>query len=138
MGRAYLALGSNVGDRAENLARAHRELEARGVQIRRSSSVEETEPWGVRDQARFLNQILEIDFEGDAHELLSVAKAVEQKLGRRQRFRWGPREIDVDILLIEDLEVEEPDLVIPHPRLKERPFLLRPLRELRPDLEILR
>lgn len=134
---AYLALGSNVGDRAASLDRARSELQTQGVTIRRASSIEETEPWGVREQPTFLNQVLEVDFQGDPRQLLASAKAVESVVGRRQRFRWGPREIDIDILLFDDLRLEEPDLVIPHPRLRERPFLLALLRELRPDLDIL-
>jgi 2-amino-4-hydroxy-6-hydroxymethyldihydropteridine diphosphokinase len=134
---AYLALGSNVGDREGQLQRARDELSARGVRILRASPVEETPPWGVAEQAAFLNQILEVDFPGEARALLEIAKAVEQRIGRVERFRWGPREIDVDILLFGDLELTEPDLVIPHPRLLDRPFLVGPLRALRPDLHIL-
>ena len=131
---AYLALGSNLGDRAAHLAAARRLLGARGARLLRESAVRETEPFGVTDQPRFLNQVLEVEWAGSARELLEAVRAVELAVGRRPTYRWGPREIDVDILLLGDLAVSEPDLVIPHPGLWERPFVLEPLAELRPDL----
>jgi 2-amino-4-hydroxy-6-hydroxymethyldihydropteridine diphosphokinase len=131
---AYLGLGSNVGDREDNLARARRLLAERGATVLRASRVRETEPYGVTDQPRFLNQVLEVWWEGGARDLLETARAVEVAVGRRPTYRWGPREIDVDILLFGEETVREPDLVIPHPGLRERPFVLEPLSELRPDL----
>jgi 2-amino-4-hydroxy-6-hydroxymethyldihydropteridine diphosphokinase len=130
----YLALGSNLGDREDHLARARTELETRGVRILRESSVRETEPFGVLDQPLFLNQVLEVDWEGSPRELLTVAKAVEASVGRQETYRWGPREIDVDILLFDELTVREEGLTIPHPGLAEREFVRAPLRELRPDI----
>jgi 2-amino-4-hydroxy-6-hydroxymethyldihydropteridine diphosphokinase len=130
----YLALGSNLGDRAAYLERARAELDARGALILRESTVHETEPFGVLDQPRFLNQVLEVDWEGSPRELLVAAKAVEAAVGRRPTYRWGPREIDVDILLFDDLAVREEGLTIPHPGLAEREFVRAPLRELRPDI----
>jgi 2-amino-4-hydroxy-6-hydroxymethyldihydropteridine diphosphokinase len=129
----YLGLGSNLGDRARHLAEARRLLAERGVAVRRASRVRETEPYGVTDQPRFLNQVLEVEWAGSPRELLTTAQAVERELGRTPTFRWGPRVIDVDILLFGDRTVREPDLVIPHPGLG-RPFVLVGLRELRPDL----
>ena len=130
----YLGLGSNLGDRAQHLERARGELEARGAKILRQSSVHETEPFGILAQPRFLNQVLEVDWPGTPRELLTTAKAVEVAVGRTETFRWGPREIDVDILLFGDLAVREDDLTIPHPGLAEREFVLAPLHELRPDI----
>jgi 2-amino-4-hydroxy-6-hydroxymethyldihydropteridine diphosphokinase len=130
----YLALGSNLGDRAGYLARAREELEARAVRILRQSSVLETEPFGVRDQPLFLNQVLEVEWAGNPRELLEVAKAVEAAVGRTAGYRWGPREIDVDILLFDELTVSEEGLTIPHPGLAEREFVRVPLAELRPDI----
>jgi 2-amino-4-hydroxy-6-hydroxymethyldihydropteridine diphosphokinase len=130
---AYLGLGSNVGDRAGNLAAARRQLIDRGATMLRESQVRETEPFGVIDQPRFLNQVVEVEWPGTPLELLAVAQAVEAAVGRRPSYRWGPREIDVDILLFGDEQVAEPDLVIPHPGLR-RDFVLVPLSELRPDL----
>ena len=131
---AYLALGANVGDRARNLAEARRGLAERGVRILRESAVRETEPFGVTDQPRFLNQVVEVEWRGGPRELLDATRAVEAAVGRTPTYRWGPREIDVDILLFGDESVSEPDLAIPHPGLWERDFVLEPLGELRPDL----
>ncbi len=130
----YLGLGSNLGDRAQNLERARIELEARGARILRQSSVHETEPFGVRAQPWFLNQVLEVDWPGTPRALLTTTQAVEAAVGRTESFRWGPREIDVDILLFGDLVVTEDDLTIPHAGLAEREFVLAPLHELRPDI----
>jgi 2-amino-4-hydroxy-6-hydroxymethyldihydropteridine diphosphokinase len=117
-----------------HLARAREELEARGARILRSSSIQETEPFGVRDQPRFLNQVLEVEWDGTPRLLLETAKAVERAVGRTETYRWGPREIDVDILLFDELAVREEGLTIPHPGLAEREFVRTPLRELRPDI----
>jgi 2-amino-4-hydroxy-6-hydroxymethyldihydropteridine diphosphokinase len=109
-------------------------LEARAVRILRQSSVLETEPFGVRDQPLFLNQVLEVEWAGNPRELLEVAKAVEAAVGRTAGYRWGPREIDVNILLFDELTVSEEGLTIPHPGLAEREFVRVPLAELRPDI----
>jgi len=127
---AYLGLGSNLGTRSRNLSAARRRLRQKGARILRQSRVIESEPWGVADQPRFLNQVLEVDWGGTPRELLRAAKSVEREGGRRPTRRWGPRVIDVDILLFGDLRVHEPGLEIPHPRLLERDFVLAPLREL--------
>lgn len=131
---AYLGLGSNLGDRERNLGEARRLLEEAGARVLRASAVHETEPFGVIDQPRFLNQVVEVEWRRGPRELLGAVKAVEAAAGRKPTYRWGPREIDVDILLFGSETVDEPDLVIPHPGLYERDFLLRPLAELRPDL----
>ncbi len=128
---AYLGLGSNLGRRQRNLSAARRRLRERGVRILRQSHVIETEPWGVLDQPRFLNQVLEIEWSGRPRQLLRVAKAVERDGGRVRTRRWGPRTIGVDILLFGNERVNEKDLVIPHPRINERPFVLDGLRELK-------
>ncbi|MDQ6918526.1 MAG: 2-amino-4-hydroxy-6-hydroxymethyldihydropteridine diphosphokinase [Candidatus Dormibacteraeota bacterium] len=130
----YLGLGSNLGDRDAHLARARTELTAHGVRILRQSTVHETEPFGVRDQPLFLNQVLEVDWPGTPLDLLVAVKAVEAAVGRKATYRWGPREIDVDILLFDHLVVHEEGLTIPHPGLQEREFVRAPLRELRPDI----
>lgn len=128
--KAYLGLGSNLGPRDRNLSAARRRLRAMGVRILRRSAVVETEPWGVLDQPRFLNQVLEVEWAGTPRRLLRVAHAVEQEGGRVRTKRWGPRTIDVDILLFGDERVNEKDLVIPHPRINERAFVLEGLHEL--------
>lgn len=129
--KAYLGLGSNLGSRARNLSAARRRLRERGARILRQSRVIETEPWGVLDQPKFLNQVLEIEWHGTPRQLLRAAQAVERDGGRVRKKRWGPRTIDVDILLFGDERVNEKDLVIPHPRINERAFVLEGLRELR-------
>jgi 2-amino-4-hydroxy-6-hydroxymethyldihydropteridine diphosphokinase len=96
----------------------------------RQSRVIDTEPWGVVDQPRFLNQVVEVEWAGTPRQLLRTAKAVEREGGRTATRRWGPRVIDVDILLFGDEHVSEPNLEIPHPRLDERKFILESLREL--------
>lgn len=131
---AYLSLGANVGDRARNLAEARRLLAERGARLLRVSAVRETEPFGVTEQPRFLNQVIEVEWAGGPRDLLAAARSVESAVGRTPTYRWGPREIDVDILLFGDETVADPDLVIPHPGLRERDFVRQPLAELRPDL----
>jgi len=128
--KVYLGLGSNLKTRARNLSAARRRLRQKGVRILRQSRVIETEPWGVADQPRFLNQVVEGEWGGSARQLLRVAKAVEREGGRRPTRRWGPRVIDVDILLFGNQTVTSPDLVIPHPRIAERAFVVRSLAEL--------
>ena len=130
MTRIYLGLGSNLGTRARNLSAARRRLRQKGVRIGRRSRVMETEPWGVTDQPRFLNQVVEAEWAGTPRQLLRVAKAVEREGGRRPTRRWGPRIIDVDILLFGDERVDQRGLVIPHPRIGERDFVVEALREL--------
>ena len=130
MTRVYLGLGTNLGTRSRNLSAARRRLRQNGVRILRQSRVIETEPWGVRDQPRFLNQVLEADWHGSPRQLLAVAKRVEREGGRVPARRWGPRAIDVDILLFGGQRVAERDLVIPHPRIREREFVLESLAEL--------
>jgi 2-amino-4-hydroxy-6-hydroxymethyldihydropteridine diphosphokinase len=126
----YLGLGTNLGRRSRNLSAARRRLRQKGVHIVRQSRVIETEPWGVREQPRFLNQVVEGEWQGTPRALLKVAKDVEREGGRVPGRRWGPRAIDVDIIFFGDERVTQRDLVIPHPRIAERPFVVASLREL--------
>jgi 2-amino-4-hydroxy-6-hydroxymethyldihydropteridine diphosphokinase len=130
MTRVYIGLGSNLGPRRRNLSAARRRLREGGVRIRRRSTVIETEPWGVADQPSFLNQVVEAEWPGTARQLLRLAKDVERDGGRRPTRRWGPRVIDVDILLFGDDRIHQRDLVVPHPRISQRPFVIESLREL--------
>ena len=130
LAKAYLGLGTNLGSRARNLSAARRRLRHKGARILRQSRVIETTPWGVTDQPRFLNQVLEIEWQGTPRQLLGAAKEVEREGGRTRAARWGPRMIDVDVLLFEHLRLRTHDLVIPHPRIFERKFVLDGLREL--------
>ena len=138
---AYLGLGSNLGNRWKNLRDALELLDTLddGVSVTRSSNVYETEPWGLADQPRFLNCVLEITCSVSPERLLELAKQVEQTLGREWSPRYGPRLIDVDILLYGDAVVgrgvpsgrpQEAPLQIPHPRMELRAFVLVPLVEL--------
>jgi 2-amino-4-hydroxy-6-hydroxymethyldihydropteridine diphosphokinase len=130
MTRVVLGLGSNVGLRPRNLSEARRRLRQKGVRILRQSRVIETEPWGVLSQPRFLNQVIEGEWLGTPRQLLKVAKDVEREGGRIKTRRWGPRVIDVDILYFDDANINQRDLVVPHPRIGERPFVRQSLAEL--------
>ena len=133
---AYLGLGSNLGRREDNLAAAMRGLHRAesspeaDIQVLRASSIYETAPWGLETQPDFLNSALEISTRLTPIGLLTWAKAVEKKMGRRPAARNAPRVIDVDILLYDGVIVDQPDLQIPHPRLHLRAFALIPLAEL--------
>ena len=130
---AYLALGANLGDRLENLQRAADALAATpGVRVVRSSRVYETEPVGP-EQPEYLNAVLEVETDLPPRELLRVCLAVEDDMGRVRAERWGPRPIDVDVLTYGAGTIDEPDLVVPHPRMHERGFVLVPLAELDAD-----
>jgi 2-amino-4-hydroxy-6-hydroxymethyldihydropteridine diphosphokinase len=132
--KVYLGLGSNLGDRKENLRQACEFLESDYTTFVQGSSIHETEPFGVEDQPKFLNMVCEIETELSPRDLLLFVKNIEKKLGRKKREKWGPREIDIDILYYGDLVVDEPDLKIPHPGIKERDFVLKPLEEIAPGL----
>jgi 2-amino-4-hydroxy-6-hydroxymethyldihydropteridine diphosphokinase len=130
---AYLALGSNLGDRLATLQRAVDLLDAHpGIAVRRSSRVYETEPVGP-PQPDYLNAVIEVRTALGPRELLEACLDVEAELGRVRGERWGPRTLDVDVLTYEDRRMAEPDLVLPHPRMHERAFVLVPLLELDPD-----
>ncbi|HEX77996.1 MAG TPA: 2-amino-4-hydroxy-6-hydroxymethyldihydropteridine diphosphokinase [Dehalococcoidia bacterium] len=133
MPTAYLALGSNLGGREANLRRALKLL-AEQVTMDGVSCLYETEPVGYPEQPRFLNAVCRIITELAPGELLSLARGIEARLGRRPSFRNAPRPIDIDILLYDDLVMDDPELTVPHPRLQERAFVLVPLAELAPDV----
>jgi 2-amino-4-hydroxy-6-hydroxymethyldihydropteridine diphosphokinase len=128
--QAYLALGSNLGDRLATLQRAVDLLDARpGIDVVRSSRVYETEPVGP-PQPPYLNAVIEVRTELEPRELLKECLAIENELGRVRAERWGPRTIDIDVLTFGAREISEPDLVVPHPRMHERAFVLIPLSDL--------
>lgn len=130
---AYIGIGSNLGNREENCSRAIQLLSDRGITIRKKSSMHETEPWGVKDQPRFINMAIEVETEFDPPKLLEILKTIEREIGRRESYKWGPRIIDLDILLYNDFVINTPKLHIPHPHMHEREFVLRPLSEIAPD-----
>ena len=126
----FLGLGSNLGDREANLAEARHRLSARGFRESTASTLYETEPVGGPPQGPFLNQAIGGGVELSPKDLLAACLGVEQEMGRVRRERNGPRTLDLDILIYSDLVSEEPGLVIPHPRLAERRFVLVPLAEI--------
>ncbi len=132
MAKVFLSLGSNQGDRSANLAEAIRLLRTE-VTVAAVSPVYETEPVGYLDQPWFLNLVCEIVTDKTPRQMLTLAGKVEQALGRVREIRYGPRTVDVDILLYDDLVLDEPDLQIPHPRMIERAFVLIPLAEIAGD-----
>ena len=135
--RAYVGLGSNLGDREATLRRAVELLDAEaGVEVVAISTLRDTEPVGFADQPRFLNGAAAVETELEPRELLERLLAVERALGRdRTGPRFGPRTVDLDLLVYGDRVVDEPGLTVPHPRLAERRFALEPLAELDPDLD---
>ena len=139
MATIYLSLGSNLGDRAQNIARAIRALAARGVQIVRQSSLFETEPVDVRGGGWFLNCVVEAETKMTPQQFMQTVLIVERSLGRqRRRVSDGPKDsrtIDIDILLFGAQVSYSPELKIPHPRMAERRFVLAPFAEIAPDLE---
>ena len=135
MTRAYLSIGSNLGDRLEYLQHAVDGLAAEpGVTIAGVSAVYETDPVGGPEQPPYLNAVVAVDTTLDAHALLRVAQRLESGAARVRAERWGPRTLDVDVLLVGDDKVEEADLVVPHPRMWSRGFVLVPLGDLAPEL----
>ncbi len=133
MPTTYLGLGTNLGDRVDNL-RAALEALPPDVRIISRSRVYETPAWGYEDQGPFLNMVIEAETQLPPAELLARLKQLESALGRTPTFHWGPRIIDIDILFYDELVLEIPELSIPHPRLQERAFVLVPLAELAPGL----
>ena len=133
MNTAYLLLGSNMGNRKNFLSKALEQIEAAAGQVIARSSHYKTEPWGNTDQQDFLNQALCLQTELSAQELLQVILSIEKYLGRIRTRKWEPRTIDIDILFYNSEVVTSLDLIIPHPSLHERRFVLEPLVEIAPD-----
>lgn len=129
----YLALGSNLDNRLANLKQAVAALSPQ-MEVKAKSPVYETPPWGYEDQPRFLNQVIKVQTYLEPEPLLKHLKRLEVTLGRKESFQNGPRLIDIDILFYDDLILNTASLVIPHPRLHERGFVLLPLMDIDPDL----
>ena len=135
--RAYVGLGANLGDREATIRRALELLDAQpGICVTAVSPLRETEPVGVTEQPRFLNGAAALETDLSPRELLDSLLRVERQLGRVRDARWGPRTIDLDLLVYGDVVLAEPGLELPHPRLHERPFALEPLRDLDPELVV--
>ena len=129
----YIALGSNLGDRTENLKEALALLQKKGLRIVSVSDFITTAPYGVTDQPDFLNAAAEVQTEKNPLELLYVLLQVEQEMGRKRLRRWGERNIDLDLLLYDDKIIDLPELKVPHPDMQNRDFVLRPLVQIAPD-----
>ena len=131
---AYVALGSNLGDKEANLRKALELLEERGVEVVKTSSFICTEPYGVTDQPQFLNGVCEVRTSLVPLALLHTLLEVEQEMGRVRLRHWGERNIDLDLLLYEDVVMDTPQLKLPHPDMQNRDFVLLPLAEIAPEL----
>ena len=133
--RAFIGLGSNLGDREANVRQALEHLaHAPETSVVRASSLYDTEPVGVEEQPHFLNAVAQLETQLTPHQLLWNLMLIERRLGRVRTQRWGPRTLDLDLLFYEDLVLEDDDLTIPHPELAKRSFVLVPLVELEPLL----
>ncbi len=130
MSTVYIGIGSNLGNRQDNCLKAIGILKNNGLEITAQSSMHETEPWGVKDQPKFINMALKVETDLTPQELLTLLKNIENIMGRESTSRWGPRIIDIDILLYDDMKINEDDLKIPHPLMHEREFVLEPLSEI--------
>ena len=131
---AYVALGSNLGDKEANLRKALELLEERGVEVVKTSSFICTEPYGVTDQPQFLNGVCEVRTSLVPLALLHTLLEIEQEMGRVRLRHWGERNIDLDLLLYEDVVMDTPELILPHPDMQNRDFVLLPLAEIAPEL----
>ncbi|MBF0571612.1 MAG: 2-amino-4-hydroxy-6-hydroxymethyldihydropteridine diphosphokinase [Candidatus Omnitrophica bacterium] len=134
MSIVYLALGSNLGDRHQYIQKAVQELKIYGLKVLKFSSVIETEPIGGPAQGKYLNAVLKAGTIYSPEELHVITQAIERKLGRVKKDINGPRVIDIDILLYDDIKLITPALLIPHPRMLERSFVMQPLEEIEPAL----
>ena len=134
---AYIALGANIGDSLSNMRAAVKALDLDGnCRVTQVSSLYKTAPVGYRDQPEFLNAVVELRTTLSPGELLAVCDKIERRIGRKRTIRWGPRVIDIDILLYDDMTLCDGDLVLPHPRMMERSFVLVPLAEIAPELTL--
>ena len=131
---AYLALGSNLGDKEANLRRALELVQQRGVEVVKTSSFICTEPYGVTDQPQFLNGVCEVRTSLEPLELLQTLLEIEQEMGRVRLRHWGERNIDLDLLLYEDVVMDTEELKLPHPDMQNRDFVLLPLAEIAPEI----
>lgn len=138
MSRAYIGMGSNMGDRAEHIRAGLTMLMGAipDVVVIGKSSLYESQPVGMTDQPDFLNAVVEVETTLSPQELLQLVHEIEVENGRKRITRWGPRTLDMDILMFGDLEMDDADLTIPHARLRERRFVLEPLLEIAPEARL--
>ncbi len=133
MTKAALSFGANVGNRLGNIKKALRILQSNGINIIKKSDVFETQPFGIENQPRFLNACAIIETSLEPLELLELVKRIEKEIGRITRERWGPREIDIDILFMGNIHIQSDKLTIPHKGIQERRFVLEPLCQISPE-----
>lgn len=136
MKKVVLALGSNIGDTLGNLKEAVALLEENGCSVKAVSRLYQTEPWGYADQEDFLNGAILIETHREPAALLELTQSIEQRMGRKKLIVNGPRNIDLDILIYEDVVMESERLTIPHPRIAQRLFVLQPLMDIVPDWDV--
>ncbi len=137
MHSAYLGLGSNIGNKKDHLIKAVKLLnEHPAITLTQRSSLYETEPWGYTEQESFLNAVVVVETELSPEELLTHCQKIEHALLRTREITWGPRTIDIDILIYSGVRSHTPQLTLPHPHLTERAFVLAPLAEVAPNLSI--
>lgn len=134
MPTVYLALGSNLGDRSKNIQHALEELSTHDISIEKLSTIIETDPVGGPAQGKFLNTVLKANTLYSPKELLTTTLSIEKKLGRKRTIKNGPRTIDIDILLYDNQTIDTDELILPHPRMLERDFVMKPLAEIEPEL----
>ena len=134
MAVVFIALGSNLGDRQENIQSAIACLQENGVAVRKISTIIETDPVGGPPQGKYLNAVIECQTHHLPAELLAVLQAIEVKLGRKRSAKNGPRTIDLDILLYDKIKLSTESLTVPHPRMWQREFVMGPLKEIAPDI----
>jgi len=133
MAVGYIGIGSNLGDRKANCEKSIALLKQKGIKVLKRSSFYETEPWGIKEQPKFINMVIEIETNLGPEELLRTLKEIEVAMGRVKNVKWGARIMDLDILLYEEMIIKTPLLEIPHPYMKDREFVLKPLFEIAPD-----
>jgi 2-amino-4-hydroxy-6-hydroxymethyldihydropteridine diphosphokinase len=133
MAIVYIGIGSNVGNRESNCRMAIERLNEKGIEVKKTSSMYETEPWGFKDQPKFINMVIEAETRLEPERLLIVLKDIEKEMGRKETVKWGPRIIDLDILFYNDKIINQDELQIPHPYLHKRDFVLVPLSEIAPN-----
>jgi 2-amino-4-hydroxy-6-hydroxymethyldihydropteridine diphosphokinase len=134
MAVVYLGIGSNLGDKKANCLRSIGLLSSGGISITKKSSLCETLAWGLENQPNFINMVVEANTDLSPDKLLVLLKTIEKEMGREESVHWGPRLIDLDILLYNDLVLDTYSLTVPHPLLHERKFVLEPLAEIAPDV----
>jgi 2-amino-4-hydroxy-6-hydroxymethyldihydropteridine diphosphokinase len=133
MSVVYLSLGSNIGDRETNLKKAVDKIKQNKIQIIKESRIYETKPYGIKEQRDFLNLALKIETTHTPQKLIKILLDIEKEMGRVRDVKWGPRIIDIDILFYDSLIINDENLIIPHPELHNRLFVLEPLSEIAPD-----